>query len=98
NKKRGNLPDNAPATTQAQGLNYLLPSRRESGFHQYFARVENSELSVERARFSRKHATPIRTMVSRCQIDHFAYFPHIRGVAPQARCSRVRMYSVTSEN
>src|SRR5439155_22226582 len=102
NKKRANLPDNVSVLTQAQGLKYLLqylpPSRTKSGLNQHFAGVQESHFSVPRARFPGERATAARAMVSRREVDHLAYFAHIRSVEPHARCGRVGMYSITSEN
>src|SRR6266480_2787410 len=60
--------------------------------------MKNSRFCPPRACFRGKHATTGRAVISHCEIDHLADFACIGGIKPNARCGRVRVQSITSED
>src|SRR5438552_17022897 len=60
--------------------------------------MKNSRFCPPRACFCGKHATARGAVVSHCEIDHLADFACIGGIKPNARCGRVRVQSITSED
>src|SRR5439155_6432396 len=60
--------------------------------------MENSRFCPPRPRLFGKNSTTGRSVISRCELDHLADFACIGGIKPNARCGRVRVQSITSED